>query len=50
MSDTKGFQENHDAKGIEIKKAYDGIAYDKRFLKWTDVARIVESLVASIST
>ena len=42
----KGFSENHDAKGIEIKKAYDGIAYDKRFLKWTDVARIVESLVA----
>ena len=42
----KGFSENHDAKGIEIKKAYDGIAYDRRFLKWTDVARIVESLVA----
>ncbi len=42
----KGFSENHDAKGIEIKKAYDGIAYDKRFFKWTDVARIVESLVA----
>ena len=42
----KGFSESHDAKGIEIKKAYDGIAYDKRFLKWTDVARIVESLVA----
>lgn len=42
----KGFSENHDAKGIEIKKAYDGIAYDRRFLKWMDVARIVESLVA----
>ena len=42
----KGLSENHDAKGIEIKKAYDGIAYDRRFLKWTDVARIVESLVA----
>ena len=42
----KGFSESHDAKGIEIKKAYDGIAYDRRFLKWTDVARIVESLVA----
>lgn len=26
----KGFSENHDAKGIEIKKAYDGIAYDRR--------------------
>ncbi len=46
----KGFSENHDAKGIEIKKAYDGIAYDKRFLKWTDVARIVESLVAFTNT
>ena len=42
----KGFSENHDAKGIEIEKSYDGIVYDRRFLKWTDVARIVESLVA----
>lgn len=42
----QGFSENHDAKGIEIEKSYDGIAYDRRFLKWTDVARIVESLVA----
>lgn len=42
----QGFSENHDAKGIEIEKSYDGIAYDRRFLKWTDVAKIVESLVA----
>ena len=42
----RGFSENHDFKGIEIEKSYDGIAYDHRFLKWTDVAKIVESLVA----
>lgn len=42
----QGFSENHDAKDIEIEKSYDGIAYDRRFLKWTDVAKIVESLVA----
>ena len=42
----KGFSENHDTKGIEIEKSYDGIAYDRRFLKWTEAAKIVESLVA----
>ena len=42
----RGFSENHDSKGIEIKKSYNGIEYDSRFLKWTDAARIVESLVA----
>lgn len=42
----QGFSENHDSKGIEIEKSYDGIMYDRRFLKWTDVAKIVESLVA----
>ena len=42
----KGFSENHDTKGIEIEKSYDGIAYDRRFLKWTEAAKIVESLIA----
>ena len=42
----QGFSENHDSKGIEIEKSYDGIMYDRRFLKWTDVAKIVESMVA----